>query len=722
MAANGRAARSCRMALVLLAWPAAQALADVDAVVVTATRRPQSSAELPVSIDRIDGDRIQTGQLQVNLSETLSQVPGVIAQNRQNYAQDLQLAVRGFGARSGFGVRGIRLYADGIPGTMPDGQGQYSHFDLSSAGRIEVLRGPFSVLYGNSSGGVLAIFTEDGAPGLSLQETSTAGSLGTQRYALKGSGASDGTSYVLDAGHFQTDGYRVHSGAERNNLNGKLHLDLADGAKLTLIANAISTPFVDDPLGLTRTQLRANPTQAGTNAVAYNTRKSLGQEQAGAIYERPLGIDGALTATGYAGERRTTQYQAIPRAAQSVPTHPGGVIGLGRDYWGIDVHATGHYGLGGTPLQLTAGVNFDRLDEARRGYLNFAGTELGVEGALRRDEANRVYDFDQYLEAEWHPTARWRAVAGVRNSIVDVASANHLVASGGPAMSGVRYAATNPVAGITFQPGEAVRAYAAYGKGFETPTLNDLAYRSTDGRLPGLNLSLRPARSDQFEVGLKAGDRALSGTLAAFYVRTRDELAVRTSAGGRAVYQNIGATARRGAELGVDGRWQGAWSARLAYTYLHAVTAAPYSTCTGLPCAVAIVPADSRLPAVPASSLYAGLTWQHSPQGFTATVEAVGRTRVYVDDRNSDAAPGYGVANLHATWRQQPGHWQLAETLRIDNLTDRRYVGSVIVNESNGRYFEPSPGRTAYVGISAAFGHAPGAPSPTGMRGPPPAP
>jgi iron complex outermembrane receptor protein len=264
--------------------------APLAQIVITATRIAQSSFDLPVSVDRVNERQIHAGQLQVNLSESLIQVPGLSIQSRQNYAQDLQLSVRGFGARSSFGVRGVRLYADGIPGTMPDGQGQFSQFDLGSADHIEVLRGPFSALYGNSSGGVIAIFTENGKPGFEADGTAEYGTFDTQRYALKGSGASGAVSYVVDAAHFQTDGYRDHSDAERNNFNSKVAITLADASKLTLIVNAIETPFVQDPLGLTRAQLAADPAQAGTNAILYNTRKSLSQEQVGATYERPLTI------------------------------------------------------------------------------------------------------------------------------------------------------------------------------------------------------------------------------------------------------------------------------------------------------------------------------------------------------------------------------------------------------------------------------------------------
>ena len=681
----------------------AESALELSPVVVVATRVPEASFDIPASIDRVNQATIQAGQLQENISESLMTVPGVSAESRQNYAQDLQLSIRGFGARSSFGVRGVRLYSDGIPGTMPDGQGQFSQFDLGSADHMEVLRGPFSALYGNSSGGVIAIFTEDAKPGSLIGGTAQYGTFNTQRYALKTAGDDGTVNYVVDAAHFQTDGYRFHSDAQRNNFNAKLRFPVSEAATLTMVANAIATPFVQDPLGLNRAQLSANPSQAGIGAIPYDTRKSLDQEQIGAVYEDKLSADDELSGTLYTGHRATTQFQAIPESTEvHSPLNPGGVINLDRAFWGIDVHVTDQHVLGGAPLQLVAGLAYDDLAEARQGFLNYVGSDLGVEGAVRRDEANHVYDFDQYLQAQWDPDIRWRLTAGVRNNWVDVSSHNHLPGAVDPD-SGVRYAAVSPVAGAVFHASSAVNLYASYGKGFETPTLNDLAYRSTNGTLPGLNIGLKPARSDDDEVGIKASAAHVRTELAAFYIRTRDELAVLQNFNGRTVEQNIGETTRHGAELAVDADWVGGFTARVAYTYIRAIVAQAYSTCVGTPCEPATVAAGSYLPAVPMNALYAGLTWAYAPVGFSTTLEEQGRARIYADDRNRAAAAGYWEANLRAGLDQETRHWRLSEFARLDNLTNRSYVGSVIVNESNSRYFEPAPGRTAYIMFNAAW-------------------
>ena len=228
-------------------------------VVVIATRSAQSSFNLPLSIDRVGHTAIEDGNAMVNLSESLVRVPGIVVQNRQNYAQDLQISSRGFGARSTFGVRGIRLYVDGIPATMPDGQGQTSHIDLTSASRIEVLRGPFSALYGNSSGGVIAIFTENGKPGRAVSPFIQFGSFGAKHYGVKASGQQGNANYVIGTSHFKTDGYRDHSAATRDTTNAKLRIATGDDSTVTLIGNAVDMQDVQDPLGLTRTEFESHP-------------------------------------------------------------------------------------------------------------------------------------------------------------------------------------------------------------------------------------------------------------------------------------------------------------------------------------------------------------------------------------------------------------------------------------------------------------------------------
>lgn len=676
--------------------------AGVDIVVVSATRSRHVASDLPVSIDRVSGETLRDGKLQVNISESLARVPGINAENRQNYAQDLQISSRGFGARSTFGVRGMRLYSDGIPATMPDGQGQVAHFDLNSAESMEILRGPFSVLYGNAAGGVISITTEEGGPETVLEPSLAIGSFSTTRFATKASGMTNDVAYVASGWRFRTNGYRQHSTAERELANVKLSAQPWAGAKVTLVANDFSSPNAQDPLGLTRAQMESDPEQAGTNAELYNTRKSVSQTQGGITLSAPVGAGGTVSVMAYSGQRDAEQYQSIAKVAQTPATHPGGVIDLSRDYSGFDLRWAqdlGTAGMSPSPLTLTVGISNDDMNEKRRGYQNFVGNELGVQGALRRDESNTVTARDVYSQVLWQPLSGLLLLGGVRYSQTRVDSNDHYIVAGNGNDSGkAKFSATTPAFGIDYLIAPKTNIYVSGGRGFETPTLNELSYQASGAA--GLNFALQPATSKHLESGIKWRPGNTSSINAAvFRVKTDDEIAIATNAAGRSSFRNVGSTERSGFELAAQTRFGNGFSFLLAYTYLKAEYK---DSATGVSPATTIV-AGNRLPGIPVNSTYAELGWRHAPSGFVATVEVRHAGQLWVNDGNTDAAKSYTIGNLRLGMEQRSGRWAFSEFFRVDNVTDQKYVGTVIVNESLGRYFEPSPGRNELFGASARY-------------------
>ena len=700
----------------LLAWsaraadaPAGDAPAGNDAslpaVVVTATRTDQPAFDVAASIDavRIDDVPDTAG---INPSEYLAAIAGVVARDRQNYAQDEQISIRGFGARSTFGVRGVRLYTDGIPATMPDGQGQVSHFNLDSADRIEVLRGPFSALYGNSSGGVIQVFTADGTDPPQVDLATTLASYGSWRASANARGISGAFDYNLDVTHFQTDGYRDHSAAQRESGNAKLRWKIGDSGTLTVLANTLSLPGAQDPLGLTHAQFDADPTRVAASAIQFDTRKSVHQSQGGAIWEQDLGGGNGLRVLGYYGNRGVEQYLSVPVSAQANPLHSGGVVDLDSDYGGSDARWTWSGELAGRAFEVAAGFAWDRQAQARRGYENFVGDLLGVRGALRRDEDDTVTDFDQYAQATWRVADAWSLTAGLRHSRVQFDSRDHYVTTGNPDDSGrVAYGATTPVAGIMWRASGAVHAYASWGRAFETPTFSELGYRADGGA--GLAFGLVPARSRNGELGLKLRPaRGIEANVAVFRADTRDELAVATSSGGRTTYQNIGRARREGAEASLSLHAGEAWQLQFAYTVLDATFRSPFLTCAGTPCTIPDTPvaAGTRIPGIPKRDLHVAL--RHGGDvGWRAGAQVDYVGAVPVNDLGTDAAPSYAVAAVEAGYGVLLASGNLRAFARIDNLFDRRYAGSVIVNDANGRYFEPAPDRTFMLGLAWQFTH-----------------
>lgn len=669
-------------------------------IAVTATRLERPAFDVPASIDIVSLQDIDAVTRNINPSEYLRRVPGVLARDRQNYAQDEQVSIRGFGSRATFGVRGIRVYVDGIPATMPDGQGQLSHFSLGSAARIEVLRGPFSALYGNSSGGVIQIFTADGSDPPQWRMDVGAGHYGVLRAELGARGQLGDFGYNIDLSHFRTDGFRRHSRAERDNGNAKLTFRFDNGDKLTLLANTVAIPHALDPKGLTRAEYHADPRQAAPSALAYDTRKRVHQNQGGLVWEQHHADTGHWRVLVYGGHREIVQFLSVPVAAQADPLNSGGVIDLASDYAGADVRWNWHGQLASRPLRVTVGVARDHQDQHRRGYENFLGARTGVRGALRRNEQDSVGNFDQYAQAAWDFAPRWSLTAGLRHSTVHFDVRDHYVTADNPdASSGKDYAASNPVLGLMFDASRDWHLYASWGRGFETPTFSELSYRATGAS--GLNFDLRAARSDNVELGSKWrwGDGGRLD-LALFQAHTRDALAVYSNDNGRSIYRNVGHARRRSAELGLHLPLDKHWQLDAAWTVLDAHFRGTSPGCTEA--AGCVIRPGARIPGIPRQALNASLRW-HGSGGWHAKLGLSAIDAVVVDDANSQRAPGYALLDLGVGHVARIGNVTVAPYLRIDNLLDRRYIGSVIVNEGNARYFEPGPGRSVFIGCRMRF-------------------
>lgn len=675
-------------------------------LMVIKQRSGLSELDTPAAVSVVSGDDLRNSTAQVNLSESLGSVPGLQIQNRQNYAQDLQLSVRGFGSRSMYGVRGVRVYVDGIPATMPDGQGQTSNIDINSIDKVEVLRGPYSALYGNASGGVVNIDTQTGSQPTTLTAGTYFGSYGSWRNSVKASGSTgDGShagdvNYTISGSRFTTNGYRDHSGTQKNLGNARLGVRIDDVSTLTLMLNSVSVD-ANDPGGLTRAEWKDNPRQS-PRGDTYNTRKSLDQTQVGLRYQREMSENDQLTLTTWHGERHTTQYQSIPVAVQNNPAYPGGVIVLERKYSGVDTRWKHQDQIGSVPFSVIGGLDYETMTERRQGFQNYVidngTTELGEKGEQRRNEKNVMWNLDPYLQTSWDLTSKWTLDAGMRYSTVSFDSTDYYVTTGNGDDSGSkRYHKLLPMGSLNYAVTDAWNVYLSAGRGFETPTINELSYRSVYGSQTGLNLGLKPSTSDTVELGSKTRIGYGLLTAAVFQTNTDNELVVADNTNGRAVYKNAGKTRRQGVEMSFDQQFAENWQMKMAWTYLDATyrntTCDDNGSCT---------PSGNRLPGVAKNMGYASLAWAPE-QGWHAGADVRYMGSIQADDENDAKAPSYTVVGLSSGYKFGWDKWSLDLFSRVDNLFDKAYVGSVIVNEGNGRYYEPAPGRNYGVGASLSY-------------------
>jgi iron complex outermembrane receptor protein len=675
----------------------------LESVVITATRAEQRSFDVPAAIQTVDQETIQNAGPQVNLSESLNRVPGLTILNRQNYAQDLQVSIRGFGARSAFGVRGIRLLIDGIPATTPDGQGQSSSISLPSTERIEVLRGPLAQLYGNSSGGVIQAFTRAAPPQAQGDVQYYAGSSGMHRTDWQFGDTLGGVGLVADYSTFNANGFRDNSATERKQFNGKLSFGPDEKTRVNVVFNQFDMPQAQDALGLTATQLANDATQAGTNALARRTRKIVLQNQLGSTLTHAIDADRAVTARVYYGTRDNLQYQAgVPPA-----TPNGAWVGLNRAYYGLGLQYNAQTRIGATPVRWAAGYEFDRSREYRQG----GAAALGEKTTTSRSEDNQAENSDLFAQATALVSERVSMTGGVRYSTVRMVSDDYFL-SDGDGSGSTSYSAASPVLGVTWHARDTLNVYANYGKGFETPTLAEMAYNGAG--VPSFNTALNAASSQHYEVGAKwAPDARSRVDFTIFQINTTDEIVVASSTGGNSTFKNAPGTSRTGWELAGRSLLGPNWRATLSASAIDAQYTQTFTSASGA--TPITVTSGNKIPGIPQYFVFTELLWtaqsmedaRRKPLLDTqAGLELISAGRIYVNDTNLDTvagsatrAEGYTTLNLKASHGWSAGKGVLTAYARLDNVTDQRYIGSVIVNQTSSQFYEPAPGFNWTLGL-----------------------
>ena len=714
--------------LILTLFASSVAFADdirqLAPTVVTATRVEENSFDLPVSIDVVEQKDIQNGQLAQSLSESLIRVPGISAQNRNQMAQDTQIQTRGFGARSAFGVRGIRLYLDGISLSNPDGISNPGNVDLATLKSIEIMRGPFSSLYGSSSGGVIQLRSADAPKNPELNFDFKVGSYNTTVESVGFAGTKSGVQYMIDTSAFNTSGYRDHSALHKDQTTAKLKFNLDNDTTITILANYMNLR-AQDPLGLSRSSSSQidgydaagnsiasytkviglthyeysvfdNPKKVPDVALLDDTRVHKENTQVGFIIEHKINENNSINLINSVGHRINDQY-----AATTFNTTKSKQSSIGRDFFNNELNWTNKGQVLNKNYTITTGASYGSMVDER---YDRSGFYTSINSTINKQEKDFASNLDEFIQGKLSILDNFDLHAGARNSNVNYDVQSRLA---GSVSGGLHFSKTTYVSGATWKVTPSFNLYANYGKGFETPTLAEIAYKDdpVTGNASssiGPNLNLMPSTSDNYELGIKTFP--LSNTslnLAIFRTETNKEIVIDNTTAGNTTYKNAGLTFRQGFEASLDSQLINNFNLYGAYTYLDAQFDSAYiNKVNGI---TANINSGNRIPGAYRQQLYAELAWKYPAFNFNAALEGRYNSKVFINDANTDFAPSYTVFNVRAGFTQDLTNWKFSEYLRVENIFDKDYIGSVRVNDSNSRFFEAAPTRNYLTGLSVTY-------------------
>jgi iron complex outermembrane receptor protein len=655
----------------------AQTTDTLDEIVVTATRMESSIRKVPRSISVVNKDRIQNGTQQLALDEALAGVPGLYMQNRYNFAQDLRISLRGFGARSSFGIRGVKIIVDGIPETLPDGQGGVDGIDLGSASKIEVLRGPASSLYGNASGGVISVQSERGSEQPFVEGTLAGGSYDYRKAQFKAAGEAGVMDYMVNLSTQELDGYRDHSRFEGTILNTKFGFELSEHDELLVALNHSDQPMAQDPGGINAAQAASDPSSARDRNVLFDAGEALDQQRLGIVYRNDRA----------GGELMLRNYYVWRDFSNRLPFVGGGAVNLDRFYYGLG----GQYSLNHLAderLGLTFGIDLDRQDDNRKRFDN----NTGDLGSMVFDQDEKVDSNGVFVQGQYEFNELWQLSAGLRYDQITYDVRDNYLDNGDD--SGKRdFSETSPSLGLSYAL-DSGTLFASYSFSFETPTTTELANPDGSG---GFNQDIQAQTADNYEVGYKSTVGNLFYEISLFRINLDNELVPfeLPASPGRTFYQNSGKSSRDGVEAALAWHHDSGFGAELSYTWSD-FSFDQFMDDNGNDFS------GNQSPGQPQHFAYLGLSYRTDP-GLAATFETIYSGELYANNANSVKVNDYVISNFRVSYEFTGGNWLFRPYLGVNNIFDETYNSNIRINAFGGRYYEPAPPRNYFAGIVVNF-------------------
>jgi len=671
---------------------------------ISVTRAALPLTKVPLSMHSLDRAEISRARPTWGLHEALANVPGVFVANRYNFSQEQRISIRGFGARSAFAVRGIKILVDGIPQTLPDGQGQLTNLELGDVDHIEVLRGSSSALFGNASGGVISIWTNpQDVAGVHEDARFVAGQFSERsgrswnKWQTTTAVPVGGGTASLTVSRLDYEGERDHSAADNRVLNARLRLPLADGWSLALVTDVADNPRADNPGSLTLAELRANRDTVPALNLQRNAGKAVTQIQSGATVRRAManGGEAAFTLFGLGRSLKnpiTTTY-----------------IDLDRIDYGARANVTYPVSIGSLVDRLTAGIDFQRQRDDRKNFA-YATSDPAKPDTIRTlDQLEHVTEIGPFVQSALELSSRTTLTAGLRYDWVKFGVQDHLIfttpTDTNPDDSGTRLMhALSGSFGIAVNPSSRATLYANIGSSFETPTTTELA-NSVSGK-GGFNPDLKPQHAWNYEIGARGSlGHRFGFTVAVFQADVRDALIPYEIEAPRFYYRNAGSTRHRGVEVSGDIALVPGVRLNAVWTYAD-YRYHRYSFTTGTDSNIVVHTLDGRaLPGIPQHWL--NLTLRAQPAAFHGAWAEIQQSRssgYFVSDTLSTRAAPWWATNVRVGWEGTASGMRLAPFVGINNAFNHLYVSSVVINAARDRFYEPAPGRNIYVGLSVGAG------------------
>jgi iron complex outermembrane receptor protein len=643
-------------------------------VLVTSSRILESKKKIPLSISAIELENRKNISQQLSLNDYINTIPGLFALNANNFSQDLRVSIRGFGARSAFGIRGVKIIVDGIPETTPDGQGQIDNLDIGSIDRIEIIRGPSSSLYGNASGGVINVFTQNAFKEDYVKVGLTFGSYELQNYQISTGFRLKKTRFIVHKTNTLTNGYREQIGFKSSNLNLRMLHDISDNTKLNLQFNYTDSPYAEDAGGLTLEELVDDRTQARGRNLDFKTEESINQFKLGTSFNHKWS-NNTINAYGFFSNRN---FYGL------LPFENGGIVDLERNYYGIG--SSFNVKQEKEKFQNTFQIGFDlaqQIDDRKR-FNNLNGDQ----GDIVLDQEEQFSNIGFYA-LNHLKVNKFLVRVGVRYDINNIEAIDELLINGNQS-GDINLNAFNPSIGLSYMLKKNHSVYTNFSTSFETPVLSELsASESGNG---GFNTSLEPQKAQSFEVGYKLDNNNLNAELALFYIKTMDDIISYELEmfPGRAFYRNAGKTIRKGLELSGTIKINTNFNFKLNYSYSDFIFET-YSTNSS----------DfdgNELPGIPKHMGSITLLY-YNKNGINVRFVNQFVGQLFVNDLNSIKDQGYLKTDLNIGYAQNFNNLQLTPFVGINNLFNVAYNDNIRINAFGGRYYEPAPKLNVFAGI-----------------------